>query len=113
MKEAEPDLVLWLAFHTRSGAVQAKIKAFLKDWPQMRQKIPYALMQEMRITPDLPIYEKLLDDLFFALIDGKLDTPEATRAFLEPYSPPAPPQVAVRRRPAKSARSRSKRARAA
>ena len=67
-------------------------------------------MQEMRITPDLPIYEKLLDDLFFALIDGKLDTPEATRAFLEPFSPPAPPQVSVRRRPAKSAKGRSKKA---
>ncbi len=108
LMNADPELVLWLAVHTRTGAVQTKIKAFLKDWPQMRQKIPYALMQEMRITPDLPEYEKLLDDLFFALIDGKLDTPEATRAFLEPFSPPAPPQVTVRRRPAKSARSRSK-----
>ena len=108
LMHAEPELVLWLAVHTRAGAVQTKIKAFLKDWPQMRQKIPYALMQEMRITPDLPEYEKLVDDLFFALIDGKLDTPEATRVFLEPFSPPAPPQVTVRRRPAKSARSRSK-----
>ncbi len=108
LMNAEPDLVLWLAVHTRVGGVQTKIKAFLKDWPQMRQKIPYALMQEMRITPDLPEYEKLLDDLFFALIDGKLDTPEATRAFLEPYSPPAPPQVQVRRRPAKASRGRAK-----
>ena len=110
LRGAEPELVLWLAFHVRSGAVQTKIKAFLKDWPQMRQKLPYGLMQEMRITPDLPEYDKLLDDLFFALIDGKLDTPEATRAFLEPYSPPAPVQVSVRKRPAKAARGRAKKA---
>ena len=110
LREAEPELVLWLAFHVRSGAVQAKIKAFLREWPQMRQKIPYALMQEMRITPDLPEYDKLLDDLFFALIDGKLEMPEATRAFLEPYSPPAPPQISVRKRPAKAARGRGKKA---
>ncbi|HLI76691.1 MAG TPA: hypothetical protein VKV02_07070 [Acidobacteriaceae bacterium] len=110
LKDAEPEVVLWLAVHTRGGAVQSKIKAFLKEWPPMRQKIPYALMQEMRITPDLPGYDKLLDDLFFALIDGKLDTPEATRAFLEPYSPPAPPQVTVRRRPAKATRGRAKKA---
>lgn len=108
LKSADPELVLWLAVHVRTGAVQSKIKAFLKDWPQMRQKIPYALMQEMRITPELPGYEALLDDLFFALIDGKLDTPEATRAFLEPFSPPAPPQVNVRRRPAKATRGRAK-----
>ena len=109
LMEADPEVTLYLAYHSRSAAVQGKLKSFLKEWPQLRQKIPYALMQEMRITPDLPEYERLLDDLFFALMDGKLDTPEAARAFLEPYSPPAPPQVAVRRRPAKASRSRAKR----
>ena len=108
---AEPEVVLWLAYSSRSSAVQAKFRAFLNEWPQMRQRVPYALMQEMRITPDLPGYEKLLEDLFFALIDGKLDSPEATRAFLEPFSPPAPaPQASPRRRPAKATRSRSKKA---
>ncbi len=108
---AEPEVVLWLAYSTRSGAVQGKLKAFINEWPQMRQRIPYALMQEMRITPELPGYEQLLEDLFFALMDDKLSTPEATRAFLEPFSPPAPvAQAAPRRRPAKSARSRSRKA---
>lgn len=108
---AEPEAVLWLAYSSRSGAVQAKFKAFLNEWPQMRQRVPYAMMQEMRITPDLAGYEQLLDALFFALLDGKLDTPEATRAFLEPYSPPAPVvAVSPRRRPAKAARSRSRKA---
>ncbi len=108
---AEPEVVLWLAYSSRSGSVQAKFKAFINEWPQMRQRVPYALMQEMRITPDLPGYEQLLDDLFFALLDGKLDTPEATRAFLEPYSPPAPVVAASpRRRPAKATRSRSRKA---
>ena len=108
---AEPVVVLWLAFSSRSSAVQAKFRSFLNEWPQMRQRIPYALMQEMRITPDLPGYEALLDDLFFALIDGKLATGEATRAFLEPFSPPAPaPLTSPRRRPAKAARSRSRKA---
>ncbi len=113
LMDSSPEVVLWLAFHSRSSAVQGKLKAFMKEWPQMRQRIPYGLMQEMRITPEMPGYDQLLDDLFFALIDGKLDTPEATRAFLEPYSPPAPPQVNVRRRPAKAARSRSKKGAAA
>lgn len=108
---SEPEIVLWLAYSSRSNAVQSKFKAFLNEWPQMRQRIPYALMQEMRITPDLPGYNQLLEDLFFALIDGRLDSPEATRAFLEPFSPPAPVvQAPPRRRPAKAARSRSKKA---
>ncbi len=108
---AEPEIVLWLAFNSRSGAVQAKFKSFLTEWPQARQRLPYALMQEMRITPDLPGYDDLLEQLFFAQIDGKLATPEATRAFLEPYSPPAPVlQAAPRRRAAKSARGRGRKA---
>lgn len=108
---AEPEIVLWLAFHSRSGAVQAKFKSFLTEWPQARQRLPYALMQEMRITADLPGYNDLLEQLFFAQIDGKLGTPEATRAFLEPYSPPAPVlQTTPRRRPAKSARGRGRKA---
>jgi hypothetical protein len=97
-----PEPILWLA-HTGKGApIQNKFKAFFNEWSQARTKIPYQLMQEMRIVPDLPIYNELMEKLFFAIMDGKLDTPEATRAFLEPYSPPAPPPpVNLRRRAVK------------
>jgi tRNA nucleotidyltransferase/poly(A) polymerase len=108
-----PEPILWLAHTTKSAPLQARFKAFFSDWSQARQKIPYQLMQEMRIVPELPIYAELLDTLFFAIMDGKLDTPEAAKAFLEPYSPPAPPPpVNLRRRAvkreAKPAKSRAK-----
>jgi hypothetical protein len=97
-----PEPILWLA-HTGKGApIQNKFKAFFNEWSQARTKIPYQLMQEMRITPELPIYNELLEKLFFAIMDAKLETPEATRAFLEPHSPPAPPPpVNLRRRAVK------------
>jgi tRNA nucleotidyltransferase (CCA-adding enzyme) len=99
---AVPESVLWLAHSTKSAPVQARFKAFFTEWPQARQRIPYTLMQEMRITPDLPGYDELVEKIFFAIMDGKLDTPEAAKAFLEPYSPPAPPPpVNMRRRAAK------------
>ncbi len=112
---AVPESVLWLAHSTKSAPVQARFKAFFTDWPQARQRIPYTLMQEMRITPDLPGYEALVEQIFFAIMDGKLDTPEAARAFLEPFSPPAPPPpVNMRRRAvkkeAKVPKSRAKKA---
>jgi tRNA nucleotidyltransferase (CCA-adding enzyme) len=88
---SRPEVVLWAA-HTGKGAtIQGKFKAFYTEWPQSRQKIPYTLMQEMRITPDLPGYDELVEKLFFELMDGKLGTVEEMKAFLEPYSPPAPP----------------------
>jgi tRNA nucleotidyltransferase (CCA-adding enzyme) len=112
---AQPEAVLWLSHTTKSAPLKARFEAFFTEWSQARQKIPYQLMQEMRITPALPIYDELLDKLFFAVMDGKLDTPEAARAFLEPFSPPAPPPpVSMRKRAvkreAKAPKSRSKKA---
>jgi tRNA nucleotidyltransferase/poly(A) polymerase len=99
---ADPQAVLSLVFGSKSAPVQQKFKRFFEEWPQARNKIPYALMLEMRITPELQGYNELLEKLFFAIMDAKLETPEAARAFLEPYSPPAPPPPPnLRRRPAK------------
>jgi tRNA nucleotidyltransferase (CCA-adding enzyme) len=99
---ARPEAVLWLAHTTKSAPLKARFEAFFNDWSQARLKIPYQLMQEMRITPALPGYNELVEKLFFAVMDSKLDTPEAARAFLEPFSPPAPPPpVNMRRRAVK------------
>ena len=95
---ANPQAVLWLGFTSKAAPIQAKYKNFFTTWQEARQKVPHALMQELRITQDLPDYPKLLHELFLQTIDGKLETEEQLRAFLEPYSPPAPPPpVTVRR----------------
>jgi len=94
----DPQAVLWLGFTATSAAVKDRYEQFLKVWPEARQRIPYALMQEMRITPDLPTYKEIIEKIFLELIDGRLATPEEARAFLEPFSPPAPPpQVTIKR----------------
>ncbi len=114
LTSAKPEVVLWLAYSSRSPALQAKFKSFFAEWPAARQKLPYTQMQEMRITPELPEYEGLLEKLFFELMDGKLTTAEEMKAFLEPYSPPAPPPpVNLRRartakKEAKPSKSRAK-----
>lgn len=87
----DPEAILWLGFTSKSAAVQEKYQQFLKVWPEARQRIPYALMQEMRITHELPGFNDLVQAIFLELIDGRLTTPEEMRAYLEPHSPPAPP----------------------
>jgi tRNA nucleotidyltransferase (CCA-adding enzyme) len=105
----QPEAVLWLAFTSKTGAVQSKFKNFFSVWPEARQKMPVQLMAEMRITSQLPEYNHLLNELFFALIDGRLESEEAMRAFLEPYSPPAPPPpVSIRRSRSRKAESKAK-----
>ena len=96
---AKPEALLYVLYTTKSGALQAKLKSFMTEWPQARQRIPFALMQEMRITPELSGYGDLVEQMFFELMDGKLATPEEMKAFLEPFSPPAPPPPVHVKRP--------------
>jgi tRNA nucleotidyltransferase/poly(A) polymerase len=98
----DPEAILWLGFTSKSAAVLERYTRFLKVWPEARQRIPHALMQEMRITQELPAYNEIVHSIFLQLIDEKLTTVEEMRAFLEPYSPPAPtPQVTIKRPRAK------------
>jgi tRNA nucleotidyltransferase (CCA-adding enzyme) len=99
LHSAKPEAILWVAHTSKNAGIQAKFKGFFTEWAQAKQKIPYMMMQEMRIVPDLPIYKELLDKLFFELMDGKLATPEEMKAYLEPHSPPAPPPPVHLRRP--------------
>jgi tRNA nucleotidyltransferase/poly(A) polymerase len=93
-----PEAVLWLAFSSKNPQVREKFNNFFNVWPEARQKIPVALMAELRITPDLPEYGNVAEALFFQFMDAKLQTEEEIRAFLAPFSPPAPPPPVVIRR---------------
>jgi tRNA nucleotidyltransferase/poly(A) polymerase len=98
----DPEAILWLGFTSTDVAVKERFNLFLKVWPEVRQRIPHALLQEMRITDELPAYRQIVESVFLELLDGKLATLEEARAFLEPHSPPAPPpQVTVKRPRAK------------
>jgi len=114
LHSARPEAVLWVAHHVKAAGVQNKLKSFYTDWPQARQRIPYTLMHEMRITPELAGYDELVEKLFFELMDNKLARVEDQKAFLEPYSPPAPPppvhlrRARATRKEAKPPKSRKK-----
>jgi hypothetical protein len=105
----DPEAILWLGFTSKDKTVQERFNLFLKVWPEARQRIPYLLMLEMRITPELPGYADLVQNIFLELIDGHLTTPEEMRAWLEPHSPPAPPpQVTIKRPRARRAEAKIK-----
>ena len=106
------EAILWLGFTSKQAAVKEKFENFLKVWPQARQKVPYALMLEMRIVPELPGYQDLVKAIFLKLIDGELTTVEEMKAMLEPHSPPPPPApVTIKRTRAKKGAEAKARAR--
>lgn len=91
LSHAAPERILFLSLTTRQSAIDQKIKNFLTKWRQVREKLPFPEMAEMRITAQLPEYPKILDEAFLLLLDGKLRSHGEIVNFLKPYEPPPPP----------------------
>jgi tRNA nucleotidyltransferase (CCA-adding enzyme) len=91
LSAAPPENILFLSLTTRQQAVDQKLKNFLTKWRQVREKLPFPEMAELRITAQLPEYPKILDQAFLLLLDGKLRTQNEIMNFLKPYEPPPPP----------------------
>src|SRR5246500_2831476 len=98
LSSARPEMVLFLAVTAKQQAVEQKIKNYLTKWRQVQQKLPLPEMTELLITPQLPIYPKLANDVFMLLLDGKLRSRTETLKFLKPFAPPPPPPPPAPRR---------------
>jgi tRNA nucleotidyltransferase (CCA-adding enzyme) len=98
LSSARPEMVLFLAVTAKQQSVDQKIKNYLTKWRQVQQKIPLPEMTELLITPQLPIYPKLANDVFMLLLDGKLRSRTETLKFLKPFAPPPPPPPPAPRR---------------
>jgi tRNA nucleotidyltransferase (CCA-adding enzyme) len=91
LSSARPEMILFLAITARQQAVAQKIKNFFTKWRQVQQKIPLPEMTELHITPQMPEYPKIANDVFLLLLDGKLRSRTETLKFLKPLVPPPPP----------------------
>jgi tRNA nucleotidyltransferase/poly(A) polymerase len=91
LSQAKPETILFLEVTAKAQAVVQKIRNFFGKWRQVQQKLPLPEMEELRITPALPEYPKLAQEVFLLLLDGKLHSRTEILKFLKPYSPPPPP----------------------
>jgi len=91
LSSAMPESILFLDLTTRNQSVSHKLKNFFGKWRQLKEKLPFPEMAEMRISSQLPEYQKILDDAFLLLLDGKLRSHTEIVNFLKPYEPPPPP----------------------
>jgi hypothetical protein len=91
LSNARAEMVLFLSVTSRQQAVAQKIKNFFTKWRQVQQKIPLPEMTELLITPQLPEYPKIAEEVFMLLLDGKLRSRTEILKFLKPLAPPPPP----------------------
>ena len=83
LSSARQEMVLYLAVTARQEAVAQKIKNFFTKWRQVQQKIPLPEMTELLITPQLPEYPKIAEEVFMLLLDGKLRSRTEILKFLK------------------------------
>lgn len=91
LSNARPEMVLFLALTARQQAVAQKIKNFLTKWRDVQKRVPLPEMTELLITPQLPQYSKIANDVFMLLLDGKLRSHTEIMKYLKPLAPPPPP----------------------
>jgi len=91
LSDARPEMVLFLTVTSKQQAVAQKLKNYFTKWRQVKQRLPLPEMIELRITPQLPEYSKVADDVFMLLLDGKLRSRTQILKYLKPFSPPPPP----------------------
>jgi len=91
LSKAAPEDILFLSLTTKQQAVDQKLKNFFGKWRQVKEKLPFPEMAELRITPQLPEYQKVMDEAFLLLLDSRLRSHTEVVNFLKPYEPPPPP----------------------
>ncbi len=91
LTQATPENILFLSLTTRQQAVDQKLKNFFTKWRQVKERLPFPEMAELRITSQLPEYPEITEKAFLLLLDGKLRTHTEIMNFLKPYEPPPPP----------------------
>ena len=91
LSHATPENILFLSLTTKQQAVDLKLKNFFGKWRQVKEKLPFPEMAELRITPQIPEYQQVMDQAFLLLMDGKLRSHTEIMNFLKPFEPPPPP----------------------
>ncbi len=90
LQNSKPETILFTAATTKNGSVTRKLNDFFGKWRDLKKRLPLPEMAELRITPELPEYPKLAEEVFMLLLDNKLRTQPEIIKFLKPYSPPEP-----------------------
>ena len=91
LSSSRPETILFLAVSSKQLSVTNKIKNFLTKWREVQRRVPLPEMTELLITPTMPEYPAIANNVFMLLLDGKLRTPAETMKYLKPLAPPPPP----------------------
>ncbi len=75
LKKVSPDILLLLLINYPPGKIQTRVKAHLEKYLPLRARLPWEEVIEMGIPENSPKLQKIMDELFFSIIEGIARTP--------------------------------------
>jgi tRNA nucleotidyltransferase (CCA-adding enzyme) len=74
LSNAQPELILLVLLENSSAKIQSRVRNYLRKYLPMRYKLPETELQALGIAEGTPRYQKLLEQFFHAMLEGKVRT---------------------------------------
>ena len=74
LSHSQPELILLVLLEYPQAKVQTRIRNYLRKYLPMRSKLPETELQALGIAAGTPRYQKLLEQFFHAMLEGKVRT---------------------------------------
>ena len=69
-----PELILLVEVEYPQAKIQSRIRSYLRKYLPLRAKLPEKELQEMGVAAGTPRSQKILEQYFYAMLEGKVGT---------------------------------------
>jgi tRNA nucleotidyltransferase/poly(A) polymerase len=74
LSHTQPELILLVVLEYPSAKIQTRVRNYLRKYLPMRYRLPETELQALGIAEGTPRYQKLLEQFFHAMLEGKVRT---------------------------------------
>jgi len=74
LSAAQPELILLVLVESPQTAIQGRVRNYLRKYLPLRSKLPEKELEQLGVAAGTPRSQKILEQFFYALLEGKVHT---------------------------------------